>query len=39
MYITWRWITMSMALIIAVSALLLGTILTAAYNEDQTRGL
>lgn len=30
---------MSLALVIAVSALLLGTIMTAAYNEDQTKGL
>lgn len=30
---------MSAALVIAVSVLLLGTILTAAYNEDQTKGL
>lgn len=30
---------MSTALVIAVSLLLLGTILTAAYNEDQTKGL
>lgn len=26
-------------LVLAVSVLLLGTILTAAYNEDQTKGL
>jgi hypothetical protein len=30
---------MSFALVVAVSVLLLGTILTAAYNEDQTKGL
>ena len=30
---------MSFALVVAVSVLLLGTILTAAYNDDQTKGL
>jgi len=30
---------MSLALVVAVSVLLIGTILTAAYNEDQTKGL